>query len=199
MAEMHDAQGGPPSPLRRIPKRGWIAVAVALLVLAVAVAAVVAGGAGRVAALSYGAFLDQVDAGNVAAVTFQGTAIDGRLRRPLAAATAQGAAASAEDFTSRVPDFGDPELIPMLRQHRVAIDVASPSSWTWLLERVPWPMLLFIVALLVAGFVRLVRGSHGGPTMGIQAGGPMAGLLAALAARRHGAEAQSKPDRGDGG
>ena len=33
--------------------------------------------------MPYSTFLDQLEAGNVASVTFQGTEIDGRLKRPL--------------------------------------------------------------------------------------------------------------------
>ena len=197
MTPTQQAGGHPGGSPHRIAKRGWIAAAAGAAVLLALAVALAVGRAGRPAALSYGAFLDQVDVGNVVAVTFQGTMIEGRLRHSPAAAGAQGAA-SAKDFTSRVPDFGDPSLIPLLRRHGVAIDVAAPSSWTWLLERVPWPMLLFVVALVVAAFVRLVRGSHDRSGIGLGSGGPMAGLLASLATRRHGAEAESRQERGDG-
>jgi hypothetical protein len=142
--------------------------------------------------LSYGAFLDQVDAGNVAAVTFRGTEIDARLRHAIGAAP--GAAASAE-FASRIPDFGDASLIPLLRRHAVTIDVTAPSSWTWLLDHVPWPMLLFLVALLGAAAVRIVRGSHDPAGSGLPAGGPMMGLMSALTARQRRAGGGAK----DGG
>lgn len=190
MTQTHEA-GGPTGSPRRIPRWGWIAAAAALLALAAAIAVGV-GDAGHPAALSYSTFLDQVDAGNVAAVTFRGTEIDGRLIHP--------ADASADDFTSRAPDFGDPSLIPLLRQRHVAIDVATPSSWTWLLERVPWPMLAFLGVMLVAALVRIVRGSRGrtgSATPGLPQGGGMMGLIAALAARRHGG-GEASPRDGDG-
>ncbi|MEJ2377761.1 MAG: ATP-dependent metallopeptidase FtsH/Yme1/Tma family protein [Pseudolabrys sp.] len=41
-------------------------------------------------ATPYSGFLAQLDAGNVASVTFQGTRIDGRFKHPVAAATANG-------------------------------------------------------------------------------------------------------------
>jgi cell division protease FtsH len=106
----------------------------------------------------YSAFLDQLEAGNVASVAFQGTQIDGRYKRALDGAPSSGAKAPRDTFRSRVPDFGDPTLIPELRKQHVVIDVESPSQWTSLLARLPWPMLLFIGVAIAAGFVRLMRG-----------------------------------------
>ncbi len=100
--------------------------------------------AGRPAAAPYGAFLDQLDAGNVASVTFQGTEIDGRFKQPLNEAASNGTA-RADTFRSRVPDFGDPTLIPELRKQHVAIDVTTSTSWTRLFGALPLPMLLFIL------------------------------------------------------
>jgi hypothetical protein len=67
-------------------------------------------------------------------------------------------------------------LIPELRKQHAVIDVTSPSAWTWLLGRVPWPMLIFVGAILVAGFIRLVRrgkaqSGPAGPAM------PMHGMM----------------------
>ena len=98
---------------------------------------------GRPAALPYSEFLDQLDAGNVASVIFQGTEIDGRFKHPLNAA-ASNSANSGRRFRSRVPDFGDPTLIPELRKQQVVIDVVSSSSWTRLLGGLPLPMLLML-------------------------------------------------------
>ena len=83
---------------------------------------------GRPAATPYSTFLDQLDAGNVASITFRGTEIDGRFKRPLNVGISNGAT-QADTFRSRVPDFGDPSLIPELRKQHVAIDVIS-SSWS---------------------------------------------------------------------
>ena len=72
--------------------------------------------------------------------------------------TAANNAAPQTAFRSQVPAFGDPALLPELRQQHVAIDVVSSSSWLSWLGRLPWPMVLIIVALLIAGLVKLVRG-----------------------------------------
>ena len=113
--------------------------------------------AGRPAATPYGTFLDQLDAGNVASVTLQGTEINGRFKHPVNVAAPDGAV-PANTFRTRVPDFGDPSLIPELRKQQVAIDVASSSSWTRLLAGIPLPMLLFLGFIVVAAIVRFMRG-----------------------------------------
>ena len=83
---------------------------------------------GKRAPMPYGAFLDQLEAGNVASVTFQGTEIDGRFKHPLDATLPTGTA-QRDTFRSRVPDFGDPALIPELRKQHVAIDVSVHLRW----------------------------------------------------------------------
>jgi len=131
----------------------WLIGAAALLALVVGMAIEQSG---KPAAVPYSAFLDQLDAGNVASVTFKGTVIEAQLKRPADSAVANGVPQTT--FTSRMPDFGDPTLIPELRKQHAAINVTAPSAWGWLLGRLPWPMLVFIGAMLVAGVVRLMRG-----------------------------------------
>lgn len=130
---------------------------------------------GRPATTPYGVFLDQLEAGNVASVTFQGTEINGRFKHALNVA-ASSDARQADTFRSRLPDFGDPSLIPELRKQHVVIDVASSSQWTSWLGRLPWPMVIFLGVVLIAGLVRFLRGgkSQSGvavPTM------PMHGMI----------------------
>jgi len=136
---------------------------------------------GGPAATPYGAFLDQLDAGNVASVTFQGTQIDGRFKHPLTAATTNGAKQN-DTFRSRVPDFGDSSLIPELRKQRVAIDVILSSQWTSWLGRLPWPMVFIIGAVLIAALVRFVRGGKPGSVspMSMHPMGGMMGLISGL-------------------
>jgi len=132
----------------RTSKIWWFIAGVAVLA---ALIVVVIEERGRPAPTPYGAFLDQLEDGNVASVTFSGTEINGRFKRPLDGA-------QRDTFSSRVPDFGDPALIPEMRKRQVVIDVASPSQWTSLLARIPWPLLLFFGAAIIAGVVRLMRG-----------------------------------------
>jgi hypothetical protein len=56
-----------------------------IIVVALAIFAIVEA-AGVPAATPYSAFLDQLDAGNVASVTFKGTEIDGLFKHPVNAA-----------------------------------------------------------------------------------------------------------------
>jgi hypothetical protein len=129
----------------------------------------------RPAAIPYGIFLDQVDAGNVASVTFEGTQIAGRFRHPVAENASNGTASQVV-FRSRIPDFGDQMLLPELRKQHATIDVLTSSNWLAWLGRLPWPMVLFMAVILVAGFVRLVRGGKpsGGSDMPMH---PMQGML----------------------
>ncbi len=111
---------------------------------------------GNPAPITYSAFLDQLEAGNIACVTFQGTQIDGLFKHPMVSSVS-GGGTSPVVFRSHVPEVGDPTLLPELRKQHVTIDVSSGSPWTWILARVPWPMLLFLGALVVAAVFRLVR------------------------------------------
>jgi ATP-dependent Zn protease len=142
-------------------------------------------------ATPYSNFLTQLDASNVASVTFQGTRIDGRFKHPLAASTANGKEQSA--FHSRVPDIGDPTLLPELRKEHVTIDVEASSNWTAWLGRLPWPMVVFIAFILVAGFARLVRGR------GAAAGAPMHPPMMALFSGLFGRQDQATPTAGGDG
>jgi len=128
---------------------------------------------------AYSAFLDQLDAGNVVSVTFQGTQIDGRFRNAVGNMAANGGAPQT-DFRSRVPDFGDPNLIVELRKQHVAIDVVSSSNWTSLLARLPWPMVAFLAFIMIAGFVRLLRGGSAQPGSATTMHAPMQGMIGLL-------------------
>jgi ATP-dependent Zn protease len=147
---------------------------------------------GRTPATPYGTFLDQLAAGNVASVTFQGTEINGRFKRPVGET---GAGQLRDVFHSRVPDFGDATLIAELRGQQVVIDVTTPSPWTWLLGRVPWPMLAILAVMLVAALTRMLRGGPPVPGSAMPAHGMgMIGLLSGLFARQRVAEEPSLDD-----
>jgi ATP-dependent Zn protease len=149
--------------------------------------------AGKPAATPYGAFLDQLEAGNVASVTFQGTQIEGRFKNPIGN-TASNGAAQQTAFRSRVPEFGDPALLPELRKEHVTIDVVSSSNWTSVFARLPWPMVAFLGFILIAGLVRLVRGGSapsGGGTMPMHG---MIGMLSGLFAKQSQPASTSTPE-----
>jgi len=153
----------------------FIAIAAVLLLIAVAVEIETAG---KAPPMPYGGFLDQLEAGKVASVTFQGTEIHGRFKRP-------PDGAQRDTFSTRAPDFGDPALIPELREQHVAIDVGAPSPWSSVLARIPWPMLAFLGVVLIAGLVRLARGAKAqpGPAVSMPAHGMM-GLVSGLVGKQ---------------
>jgi len=161
------------------PPVWFIAIAAVLLLIVVGIEFETAG---KSAAMPYGGFLDQLEAGNLASVTFQGTEIRGRLKQPFKD-TQQDA------FSARVPDFGDSALIPALRKQHVAIDVNAPSPWASVLARIPWPMLVLLGVVLIAGLIRLVRGGKArtGPAASLPTHGMM-GLISGLFAKRDQAE-----------
>ena len=152
---------------------------------------------GRPAAMPYGSFLDQLDAGNVASVTFQGTRIDGRFKHAVAGAAANGATPQSV-FRSRAPEFGDPALLVELRKEHVTIDVASSSNWTSWLAGLPWPMVVFLGFILIAGLVRLMRGGKAPsePAASMHPMQGMIGLLSGLFGKRSEPASEPKPAGG---
>ena len=122
--------------------------------------------ANRPPRISYGEFLIQLDASNIANVTFAGTQVEGNFKHSIAQAPVNGTAAQTT-FRSQVPDFGDPTLLPQLRKQKVPISVTSSSSYWFgttavvggiaaiLLAK---PMLLVIGAAFIAGLFRVARG-----------------------------------------
>jgi ATP-dependent Zn protease len=164
---------------------------VALVIFAIVEAA------GIPAATPYGTFLDQLDAGNVASVTFKGTEIDGRFKHPLNVAASDGKP-QTNTFRSRVPDFGDASLIPELRKQHVTIDVASSSSWTRLLAGIPLPMWLFLGFIVVAAIVRFMHGgkAQSGNAMPMHPMQGMIGLVSGLFGKQQQA---ANPPTHDGG
>ena len=170
----------------------WILVIAAVSILLMVV---VTENGGKPPVTPYSTFLDQIEAGNVASVTFQGMQIEGRYKRPPGGAASSGPA-QQDTFISRVPDFGDPALIPELRKQHVVIDVSPPSQWTSLLARIPWPMLLFLGVAVLAGFVRLMRGGKAQPGSAASAlpGHGMMGLISSLFAKQRQAESPPTHD-----
>jgi ATP-dependent Zn protease len=110
--------------------------------------------------LSYSQLRDQLQAGNIAAVSFSGTQVDGRFKTAVEEAGKSGLVAHAT-FHSALPDFGDPDLLGDLHTRHVVIDVAYSSGWASWLAKLPWPMLLILSVLLVVAFSNFRRGGTG--------------------------------------
>jgi len=128
--------------------------------------------------LSYGEFLDQLEAGNIAAVTFSGTQVDGSFKKAVEQAGKSGPVARTT-FRSAVPDFGDPGLLVELHNGHVVIDVASSSGWVSWLAKLPWPMLLILGVLLLMGLSRLRSGDAGAQDTAVSAN-PLKTLMGRL-------------------
>jgi ATP-dependent Zn protease len=164
----------------------WFIAIVAVLLLIVVWTQIETGN--EVVPTPYSAFLDQLEAANVASVTFQGTEIHGRFKR-------SPDSAQRDTFSSRVPDFGDPALIPELRKQHVAINVRAPSLWTSILVHLPWPMLVLLGVVLVAALVRLVGGGKAQSESAAASMHPMhgmMGLVSGLFAKPH--QVESPPE-----
>jgi ATP-dependent Zn protease len=146
----------------------------------------------RPAPITYGDFLNQLDAGNVASVTFTGTQIYGDFKHPVEQAAT---AAPQTNFRSEVPSFGDSTLLLELRKQHVTIDVASSSSWVSWLGRLPWPMVLIIGGVLIAGLVKLMRRDTSSTTGSPLPTHPMMGLISGLLGKKD--QQASHPPGGD--
>ena len=66
--------------------------------------------------------------------------------------------------------------MPELGKQHIATDISVQSAWTWLLGRVPIPIVIVIGAIIVAGIVGLVRGGEpqSGSAMSMH---PMHGMM----------------------
>ena len=102
--------------------------------------------------LSYTAFQQQVENGNVKSVTSQGDEISGVTKKPLS--TASNPKPSSTDFSTVVPQFAGGALEPLLQRHHVEVS-AQATNQTSILTT-----LLFSfgpIVLLIAAFVWLYR------------------------------------------
>lgn len=160
---------------RRTSHIWWFIAIAVVLVLLVAVVVVVK--TKETTPMPYSAFLDQLDADNIASVTFQGTEIEGHFKHPVDGGIQTGTA-QRDTFRTQVPDVGDPTLVPTLHKQHVVINVSTQSSWVWL-RSVPWPILFFIGAAIVIGLLRLIRGgkAQSGSAMPMH---PMQGMVKLL-------------------
>jgi hypothetical protein len=173
----------------RTSKAWWFIAIIAVLILLAVVVLEKAGNPTQMPYIPYSTFLDQVEAGNVASVTFQGTDISGRYKQPVDST-------QPVTFSSRVPDFGDSTLIQELRAQHVVIDTASPPQWTSLISRLPWPMLFFLGVAIIAGLVGLLRRRkvQSGSTASMHPMYGMMGLLSGLLSRQQQGAGRPKHD-----
>ena len=110
--------------------------------------------------LSYTNFLQQVQQGNVKDVTLTGNTVSGDFKTPLKQ-TSSGAGnttVSYAQFTSYVPETGDPTLLPTLEKNGVQV-TAQPTQTPWwqtaltlLLNVLPFLLLLYLGYIALRSF-----------------------------------------------
>ena len=101
--------------------------------------------------ISYNAFLDQVNQGNVSSITSTADSINGVTKTPIK----DSSGTSSTKFQTQRPSFATDDLESMLQQHNVVINAKDPNASTPL-----WVTLLFSfgpAVLLVLGFLYLSR------------------------------------------
>ena len=107
-------------------------------------------------------FLKQIEAGNVEAITSTGTAIQGRLRRPV---KVEADGSPARDFTTEIPSFADTRrLDQLLETHHVSLNAEPLQRQAPLWERLiagVVPTILFLL-LLFWLFRRMAGSGVGG-------------------------------------
>jgi cell division protease FtsH len=105
-------------------------------------------------AIPYTLFKQQVDTGNVAAITASGDQIQGRFKQPVSyTAPNTSPAVQVNDFSTVQPTFSDPGLETELQQQGVVVNATSPDQTT------PWWLNLLLgfgpTILLIGGFLWL--------------------------------------------
>ncbi len=130
--------------------RTWLVIAIILLVCNVVAAAVNNAGEHQTP-VSYSTFETQVEASNVPAVALDGHTVTGSFRSPVTVPAARGGdARSVTDFSTQVPSFGDPSLLPLLREKNVEVTVKPPNSNNGLLINLA---ISFLPIILLVGFM----------------------------------------------
>ena len=109
--------------------------------------------------IAYTEFRTLVEQGKVEEVVIRDRTVEGKLSRP--APLGHGAEAGTR-FTTRIPSFGDDELLPALTRHGVRVTVAETPSEGWWPSIRPWILPLFAIWLLFWALGRAPRVLGGG-------------------------------------
>jgi cell division protease FtsH len=97
--------------------------------------------------ISYTAFHQQLENGNVASVTINNQQVTGQLKKQATTENSQGQNVQYKDFVTYIPSFGDDQLLTLMQQQGVRIQVQPQSSG------VSWVAILgtFLPLLLLLG------------------------------------------------
>jgi cell division protease FtsH len=136
-------------------------------------------------AIPYTVFKQQVDAGNVAAITATADQIQGRLKQAVSyTPPSTGQAVQVTAFSTVQPTFSDPGLLALLVQQGVVVNATSLDQTT------PWWLNLLLsfgpTILLIVGFIWLTNRA------GQASGGGLFGIGRSRAKRYDEAQDQSK-------
>lgn len=137
------------------------------------------GGDRESAKISYTEFKQQVQEGNVEAVTAKGEQISGTFKNEYKTAGAEGDSVAYKRFATTRPAFEDPELIKLLEDKGVTIKAEAESeSWisVLLITVLPW--------VLIIGFFIYMRRKMQGQMGGLMEGG-LFGIGKSRAKRYH--------------
>jgi cell division protease FtsH len=119
------------SPTRRVSWLRWLIFIVVINLLFYA-PLLFGSSSGQTINLSYTSFLQQVQQGHVKDVTLSGNAVSGEFKTPLRQqqSSTVNTTAAYSQFTSFVPETGDPNLLPLLEKYSVQV-TAQPVQTPW--------------------------------------------------------------------
>jgi cell division protease FtsH len=120
--------------------------------------------------LSYSRFKQELQKGNLRAITIQGDDVSGKFKEPIEVAPLNSTAPARQfdQFTTTLPPFSDPKLMEDLEARGTEVNVKppeEPSPWaTALIYLIPWVLIIGVWWFILRGMRG--RGGPGGSIMG---------------------------------
>ncbi len=106
--------------------------------------------------ISYSAFRNQVETGNVVRVTVEGEKISGEFKKPIEEKGPENKVVSYKEFYTYLPSFGDDKLLPMLEDQKVDIITEPRKDVSWwggiLVAVLPFLILVGLGILVLRNF-----------------------------------------------
>jgi cell division protease FtsH len=141
----------------------WVLMVIAGMLVILAFSYFTAPPTGPTAApvISYSEFRTFLDKKEVAEVALQGDSVNGILKRSLPLGVA---GAAGDRFRTRVPEFGDPDLLPALTAAGVKVSVLEPAGEesSLLYVILPWLLILGLYWFFWNRMSRNIAGGLGG-------------------------------------
>jgi cell division protease FtsH len=101
----------------------------------------------------YSTFYQEVQAGNVKDVTFQGSDVNGDFKSQVTLTDINGTQKSGTTFHFTLPANGDNNLVPLLQKYNVTYQAKPvPDNsllWTILLDVLPWAALILLFVFII--------------------------------------------------